>query len=350
MQKTIRHLLSFGFICILCLIPLSSVMAKPYFTDSTGSCSEYSGVGYPSDAQWYGGQVITESQTTDQFYFTNTEKKTYWIGDLASCSSSQTPIYEKKDVSELCGDAVTITRVKSCRTSTSGSGGVTIPGGGFTNNCTNCVSDTDFTVVPLNPGYKRKITRFCLASKCRIFSTEYTCADGYNKSGDITCETVNYMLRCSGCTKNCTNGKTETDYPVTGYVKETEYTCNDDGTYSLNKTTYKCAKGYYGANPTCNGTVCSGCTRCPYDESIGVYGTTDDAGATEESACHLPVGTYTDTIGTFEVTSTYNYTIPESGQQYCIQKPNQDNFPFSFIFFIVIVELLKIKLKQRTEK
>lgn len=326
MQKTIRHLLSFGFICILCLIPLSSVMAKPYFTDSTGSCSEYSGVGSPSDAQWYGGQPITEIQTTDRFYFTNTEKKTYWIGDLASCSSSQTPIYEKKDVSELCGDAVTITRVKSCRTSTSGSGGVTI--GGFTNNCTNCASDTDFTDVLLNPGYMRKVKRVCVAisNTCSILSTEYKCAGGYYQSGNtITCKTVNSRLRCSGCTKKCTEGevKTETDNSVPGYIKTTTYRCGSTGEYNVSETTCQCAKGYYGSNANYQNNACSGCTRCPYDESIGVYGTTDDVGTTDESACHLPVGTYTDTIGTFEVTSTFNYTISDiSGQQYCIQKPN----------------------------
>lgn len=326
MQKTIRHLLSFGFICILCLIPLSSVMAlsNPEFTNEMGHCSS---TNQPVSAQPFGGTIGAIPNTGygvlyfyDNYTVLSGNTIHYYIANTAAaCDDNETEITETIDVSSVCGSGITVTRRTGCK-STSGSGGVTIPGGGFTNNCTNCVSDTDFTVVPLNPGYKRKVKRVCVASKCRILSTEYECAGGYYQSGDITCETVNYMLRCSGCTKECTNDKTETDYPVTGYVKETKYTCNDKGMYELGETTHKCAKGYYGENPTCNGTVCSGCTRCPYDESIGVYGTTDDVGTTDKSYCHLPVGTYTDTKGTFEVTSTSNYTI--SGQQYCSQQTN----------------------------
>lgn len=319
MQKIIRHLLSFGFMCALCFAPISSAMAA---TLSSDGCT------YLGDdmTQCNGLTPVNGLNQTEVCPMANSKiacfKKNSAYVAFKYCNACQngqtltgTSVYATTGV---CGNIT----YPVCKNSSSGSGGIS-GSGNVTIACQvpGCSSDTDWVTVPSNPGYKRKVTRICVVTRCNVLNTDYKCADGYYESGDITCETVNFMLRCSGCTKKCTNDKTETDNSVTGYVKETKYTCNDDGTYSLNKTTYQCAKGYYGEKPTCNGTVCSGCTRCPYDESIGVYGTTDGVGTTNKSDCHLPVGTYTDTKGTFEVTST-NYTISKSGQQYCSQQTN----------------------------
>lgn len=312
MQKIIRHLLSFGFMCALCFAPLSSVTAAstlPYIVDDGLSIINCTRQDSYTDAFNTVNDItandVRNCTTTKKAYFKNLSG-TYFAVQYCDCVTGQTQVdgLINIPINYNCGGSnLQIKYAKSCSTSSSsggigGSGNVTIacqvPG---------CSSDTDWVTVPSNPGYKRKVTRVCVATRCNVLNTVYQCADGYYQSGDITCSTSNFILRCSGCTKPCTEGevKTETDNSEPGYIKTTTYTCNTKtGEYNVNEPTCQCAKGYYG-NADYQNDACLGCTRCPLDETIGQYGTTDDVGKTKDSDCYLPAGTYTDTKGTFTV-------------------------------------------------
>ena len=298
MQKIIRHLLSFGFMCALCFAPISSAMAA---TLSSDGCT------YLGDdvSQCNGLTPVNGLNQTEVCPMANSkiacfQKNNAYVAFkyCNACQSGQTltgtSVYTTTTV---CGNIT----YPVCKNSSGGSGGIS-GSGNVTIACQvpGCSSDTTWGAVPFNPGYMRKVKRVCRATICNVLNTDYQCANGYYQSGDITCSTSNFVLRCSGCTKKCTEGevKTETDNSEPGYI--TTYTCNDEGMYVLDKTPYKCAKGYYGKANYQNNAY-SGCTRCPLDETIGQYGTTAGAGTENKKDCYLPAGTYTDTKGTFTV-------------------------------------------------
>ena len=148
-----------------------------------------------------------------------------------------------------------------------------------------------------------------------IFRQCKSCASGYSQI-DYTppeCGTLQpTTIKICGCScNNCTSDTTWTA-GNTGYEKKVTRTCDcSSGTATCTATTsYRCAAGYYGSSS--NGT--SGCTQCP--EATNIYTNTaltakargtSSAGSTSASQCYLQSGTYYDSTGKFEYTSSCYY-------------------------------------------
>lgn len=196
-------------------------------------------------------------------------------------------------------------------------------------------------------------TKYKLGSPSSIpgveqITTEITscdkCSDGYTRtSKSVQCGTStiiaytctkDQLAACINC--SCTD---QTDTVVNGYLKTVKQDCdpNNDCKCATSSTTYSCESDYYqsGSSVTCtykqSGSYqCSGCTACPSNAtctdnnmqceqnfyqsggkcepcgSITVDGkkinmTTDAAGATNKSACHLP-----DDVANTTYNTTYN--------------------------------------------
>lgn len=90
---------------------------------------------------------------------------------------------------------------------------------------------------------------------------------------------------------------------TTGYVSANSYSCVRGS--CLTQITYKCAPNYYGANPSCLGTTCTGCSPCP-EGGITGSGRFSMYGATAITGCYITDGS--DTTGVYEYTSNCYYT------------------------------------------
>lgn len=124
------------------------------------------------------------------------------------------------------------------------------------------------------------------------------------------CTGVTYQgckCTCTG-TKPADPGWEDTD---TGYQEYLVYECSCDtgsAQWVPVATDYRCDQGYYG-NASWGGT--SGCTRCP--QATNIYQGrflatgTSAAGTTSVTGCYLPAGTYSDSTGTFQYTSSCMY-------------------------------------------
>lgn len=90
---------------------------------------------------------------------------------------------------------------------------------------------------------------------------------------------------------------------TTGYVSSNSYSCVLGRCRT--QITYKCAPNYYGANPSCLGTTCTGCSPCPEGGKAGL-GKFSKYGATAITGCYITDGS--DTTGVYEYTSNCYYT------------------------------------------
>ena len=195
--------------------------------------------------------------------------------------------------------------------------------------CINC-SCTDQTDTVVN-GYLKTVKQDCDPNndcKCATSSTTYSCESDYYQSGSsVTCTyKQSGSYQCSGCTAcpsnaTCNGGTTFTCN--SGYY-ESESSCAKcpDNYATCSGTTFTCKDGYYKSNNQC--VVCpdnATCTdnnmqceqnfyqsggKCEPCGSITVDGekinmTTDAAGATNKSACHLP-----DDVANTTYNTTYN--------------------------------------------
>ncbi len=123
---------------------------------------------------------------------------------------------------------------------------------------------------------------------------------GTTISYDASCYDTN-VCNCSGTTETELSGgvieiktKTRKQMCSASYVASTScYT----------KTTYKCARGYYGLPTELN----KKCTRCP--SSGGIYGTTSGSGATSITECYIESGsTGSDSTGSYTYTGNCYYS------------------------------------------
>ncbi|MBQ7289441.1 MAG: hypothetical protein IJW84_00895 [Alphaproteobacteria bacterium] len=95
------------------------------------------------------------------------------------------------------------------------------------------------------------------------------------------------------------------EYYSTGV--EVEYsgrTCQANGSCGGGTTAYRCASGYYGYSSS-GVPTCTSCATTGFSNATSIAG--DNSNITK---CYLPVASYMDTVGTFDITGTYcNYSL-----------------------------------------
>jgi|GEM_PF-6765370 len=90
--------------------------------------------------------------------------------------------------------------------------------------------------------------------------------------------------------------------------KKTGYSCSTTSgttpTCTGGTTSYRCASGYYGYSSS-GVPTCTSCATTGFSNATSIAGDNSDI-----TKCYLPVASYMDTVGTFDITGTYcNYSL-----------------------------------------
>lgn len=232
-----------GIFLIVMLIPQIAFGAYNCTTEYSSLPNGYSAVGEVALAR---NCTILNMQSKHIFYCNAANKICDYVLTCAACPSGYT----------------------LTRQSGTGNSCMSVPYDTCCKNCTNCVSDTNWTAY--GTGYQRKVKRTCNCDGTCSEKYSYQCANGYwgyTTDGNTGCQKCPDNATCSGG-----NG--------TGYV---------------------CNAGYYNAS--------SGCARCPdsglfLDKNLTqpAYGTSDIGNNMVSDACFL-FGTYYDSTGQIQIDS-----------------------------------------------